>query len=251
MATAVAFAGIAAILLLAATSAMAVRDVLALLALATGTIVAVALISTLALRQLRGRPLGWHVAALSCATTLAVILGAWVGARMMFLSSHDLAALQVLLVAGGTAGCVAGLLFGERLAERGGDLVEATRRLGELDDPPDLAARPLATELDHVGAELRRTSHRLRDTRQRERQLESSRSALIAWVSADLRVPLDEIEQVVDHLAATRELGPEEIARLRRSTNRLAVLLDDLVELSAPAERGNGSAQAGSPDPEA
>src|SRR5262249_57179627 len=91
---------------------------LALLAAGTAAVAAVA--GALVLRALRGRRLGAQVAAVAVVAVVGVAVGAWAGARAMFLSDHDLWALGVILVAAGTVAVVSALFpgLGRRLPRR-------------------------------------------------------------------------------------------------------------------------------------
>jgi signal transduction histidine kinase len=94
----------------------------------------------------------------------------------------------------------------------------------------------LPAELAAVGAELERTDQRLRQSRQREMALEDSRRELVAWVSHDLRSPLAGIRAMAEALEDGVVSEPQDQARyytgIRRESDRLAVMVDDLFELS-------------------
>jgi signal transduction histidine kinase len=85
-------------------------------------------------------------------------------------------------------------------------------------------------------AELEQAAHRLREARDRERALESSRRELIAWVSHDLRTPLAGIRAIAEALEDGVVDDPASVASyyasLRSESDRLAGLVDDLFELS-------------------
>jgi signal transduction histidine kinase len=128
---------------------------------------------------------------------VAVALGSLAAARAMFVSSHDLSALVVVVVGAGTAGV--------------------------------LGALALATELD-------RARRQLLEAAERERTLESSRRELVAWVSHDLRTPIAGIRAMVEALDDGVVDEPDEVRRyhlqLMTEADRLARLVDDLFELS-------------------
>lgn len=124
-------------------------------------------------------------------------LGALAAARSMFVSTHDLSALVVVLAGAGTAGV--------------------------------LGALALARELRAAGL-------RADVATARERALERSRRQLVAWVSHDLRTPLAGIQAMVEALDDGVVDDAAEVheyyRRLTNETARLARLVDDLFELS-------------------
>jgi signal transduction histidine kinase len=127
----------------------------------------------------------------------AMALGSLAAAREMFVSSHDLSALVVVVAGAGTAGV--------------------------------LGALALATELD-------RARRQLVEAAERERTLERSRRELVAWVSHDLRTPIAGIRAMVEARDDGVVVDPEEVRRdhvqLMTEADRLARLVDDLFELS-------------------
>jgi len=128
---------------------------------------------------------------------VAVAFGSLAAAQAMFVSSHDLSALVVVVAGAGTAGV--------------------------------LGALALATELE-------RARLRLLEAAERERALESSRRELVAWVSHDLRTPIAGIRAMVEALDDGVVAEPDEVRRyhlqLITDADRLARLVDDLFELS-------------------
>jgi signal transduction histidine kinase len=128
---------------------------------------------------------------------VAVAFGSLAAAQAMFVSSHDLSALVVVVAGAGTAGV--------------------------------LGALALATELD-------RARRQLLEAAERERALESSRRELVAWVSHDLRTPIAGIRAMVEALDDGVVHEPDEVWRyhlqLMTEADRLARLVDDLFELS-------------------
>ena len=127
----------------------------------------------------------------------SIALGALAAARAMFVSTHDLSAL-VVVVAGA---CTAGVL---------GALV-------------------LASELDQA-------RRRLEVMARRERDLERGRRELVAWVSHDLRTPIAGIRAMVEALDDGVVSDPDDVERYHQrlvgEADRLARLVDDLFELS-------------------
>jgi signal transduction histidine kinase len=124
-------------------------------------------------------------------------IGALVAAQSMFVSTHDLSALVVMMAGAGTAGVLAALALADELARAREEATEATAR---------------------------------------ERALEGSRRQLVAWVSHDLRTPLAGIQAMVEALDDGVVEQPDEVRsyyqRLSAETTNLGQLVDDLFELS-------------------
>jgi signal transduction histidine kinase len=128
---------------------------------------------------------------------VAMALGSLAAARAMFVSSHDLSALVVVVAGAGTAGVLGALA---------------------------------------LAAELERARRRVEVMAERERMLERSRRELVAWVSHDLRTPIAGIRAMVEALDDGVVDDPAEVRRyhgqLVCEADRLARLVDDLFELS-------------------
>jgi signal transduction histidine kinase len=204
--------------------------------LAAGTAAAATVAGALVLQTLRRRSLGAQVAAVAVVAVVGVGVGAWAGARAMFLSEHDLWALGVILVAAGTVGVVTALLLGRRVGAASEALVGVARGLGDGDARPAGPGPGAPQELARLHRELELTSLRLEQARAREQALDSSRRELVAWVAHDLRTPLAGIRAIVealeDGLVEDRETVARYYATLRGEADRLADLVDDLFELS-------------------
>ncbi len=127
----------------------------------------------------------------------SLVLGALAASHSMFVSTHDLNALGVVIAGAGTAGVLGALRLARELA----------------------AARRAADQAI-----------------ERERTLEQSRRQLVAWVSHDLRTPLAGIQAMVEALDDGVVEDPADVGdyyrRLTRETLRLSRLVDDLFELS-------------------
>ncbi|HEY3096213.1 MAG TPA: HAMP domain-containing sensor histidine kinase [Acidimicrobiia bacterium] len=211
-------------------------ETLELVGLAAGTAAVAALAGAAVLRGLRGRSLGAQVAAVAVVAVVAVGVGAVAGAQAMFLSSHDLGALGVILVAAGSVGVLTAFVLGRRVGAASESLVTVARGLGEDGQEPVQPDRSIPQELARLHRELEQTSRRLDEARTREQALDASRRELVAWVSHDLRTPLAGIRAIVEALEDGLIDEPETITRyyatLRVEADRLAALVDDLFELS-------------------
>jgi signal transduction histidine kinase len=212
------------------------NETLELVLLAAGTAAVAAITGALVLGALRRRSLGAQAAAVAVTAVAAVGVGAWVGGRAMFLSEHDVWALDVMLVAAGAVGVASALVLGRRVGAASEALVAVARRIGDGDAPPAVPGPAAPQELARLHRELELTSQRLEQAREREQALDASRRELVAWVSHDLRTPLAGIRAIVEALEDGVVEDPQTVARyystLRGEADRLAELVDDLFELS-------------------
>jgi signal transduction histidine kinase len=128
---------------------------------------------------------------------VSVGVGALVAAEAMFVSSHDLSALVVIVCGASTAGVLGALALARELA--------AARR--EVDE-----------------------------AHERERLVEQSRRELVAWVSHDLRTPLAGIRAMVEAIDDGVVTDDATVHRYHRQmahdVDTLSRLIDDLFELS-------------------
>lgn len=210
-------------------------DTTALLGLAGGGALAAAVVGSLVLRSMRAASLRAQAVAVALVAVLGTFVGVILAAGSMFVSSHDLGALLVVLLASATVAVVMAIRFGSRIGTASRDLEELTRRLGD-GDLIMVGDVPVADELRRVADELRLASERLDDARTRERSMERARRELIAWVSHDLRTPLAGIRAMVEAIEDGVVDDPADVSRyhdtIRNETDRLARLVDDLFELS-------------------
>src|SRR6266540_497628 len=231
-----AIAGAALAVVVARAVSMSATDVIELAGVAGGTAVVGALGGAIALRVVRHRSFSIQVAVASLASLASVVLGVWAGARLMFVTEHDLGALSVVLIAAATVAACGAVLVGGRVGRASDALVEVARRLGDGAGDIGVAPDVLPDELARLHDELGRSSQRLEESRRRERALDASRRELIAWVSHDLRTPLAGIRALAEALEDEVADDAETIARyhtaLRVEADRLSGLVDDHFELS-------------------
>ena len=180
----------------------------------------------------RGRSLQTLVPAVAVVTMLAVVAGLLGAAAAMFLSAHDLQVVLVVAVSAGTLGVALALVLGRAVVRGTQALVRAAHQLGS-GEAPVVDPRPVTAELSAVAAELERAGARLADAREREQAAEASRRELVAWVSHDLRTPLAGMRAMAEALEDGMVDDPSVYHRqIRHEVDRLALLVDDLFELS-------------------
>jgi signal transduction histidine kinase len=193
----------------------------------------VGLVGALWVRRTRFRGIAVQLIVVTVTALTAVGAGAAFAARQMFISSHDLSALLVVLIsATGVAVAVAIWL--------GRAVVDDVRSLESIatESPEGAPARslPETRELAAVAHRMEQTLRDLREANERERALDRSRRELVAWVSHDLRTPLAGIRALAEALEDGVADDPETVERYHRTikteVDRLSGLVDDLFELS-------------------
>lgn len=185
--------------------------------------------------MLRRRSLGRQATVAGLTSTIAVVAGASAAAEAMFLSSHDLQALLIIVTAAGAVGVVTSLFLGMRIAMASRALAESARVFG-TDDKASKSATALPSEFAMLARELEVSAARVAEARRREAAMEQSRRELVGWVSHDLRTPLAGVRAMAEALEDGIVTDPATVNRYYRSmrtqVDHLAGLVDDLFELS-------------------
>jgi signal transduction histidine kinase len=206
-----------------------------------GSAVGASLIGWLALRLLRGRSLRASLFASAATAVLAVVAGAVIASRAMFISSHDAGVVLVVSLSGAAVTLALTFLLARSLSSDSRTLRAALQALGEdTDGGRDVSASPaepsktlMTGELADLSRELNATSAKLAESRDRERALERSRRELVAWVSHDLRTPLAGLRAMAEALEDGVAPDPARYhVMMRQAADRLAGMVDDLFELS-------------------
>ena len=227
----------------AALARLSLGDAAALVGYAAGGAAAAGCLAGILVVLLRRSSVVAQALILALAPVCAVAIGVAAASWAMFISSHDLHVLFVILAAAGTVGVISAVLLGRRVAAAGRSLGAMARRLGDeaTGSPPGppadgRAGRAAPLEMALLAAELEATSARLAEYQERTAALDRSRRELVAWVSHDLRTPLAGIRAMVEAIEDGVVDDPETVARyhrtIRQETERLAHLVDDLFELS-------------------
>ncbi len=210
-------------------------DAIKLSMLAAGGAVAAGGVGAAALHALRRRSIAAQSVVVAFTSLGAVGAGALLAARAMFISTHDLAALVVVLFSALTVGLVIAFLLGRRVGEASRNLSSAARSIAE-GESKSFASEAEPLELATLARELEEMRTKLEETRASERTMDASRRELVTWVSHDLRTPLADIRAMAEALEDGVVTDAETIGRyyrtLRQESDRLAHLVDDLFELS-------------------
>jgi signal transduction histidine kinase len=176
---------------------MPARDATILVAIAFAVGAVTYGLARVALPAARRRSVGLAAALVALVPVVSVVAGSLVAARAMFVSTHDLRALLVIVLGAGAAGVLGALALASELRAARADADAAAARAASLD---------------------------------------RSRRELVAWVSHDLRTPLASIRAMVeaidDGVVADADTITRYHAQMSDEVDRLARLIDDLFELS-------------------
>lgn len=159
----------------------------------------------------------------------------WFSAQMMFASEHDLLLAVVLLVFAGGMAMVLGYFLSSTVTSRIDSVKETAEKLAE----GDLQARVRVQGQDEVAAlanAFNRMAEKLQEADRKQRDLDSMRRDLIAWVSHDLQTPLTSVRAILEAVTDGVVDDPETVKRYlntaQRDVRRLSSLIDDLFQMA-------------------
>jgi signal transduction histidine kinase len=154
----------------------------------------------------------------------------------MAVDEHDASLVLALLVYAAAVAAATALVVARRSNEAIGRLQEAATRLGEGDADARVGALDAGPELDALARTLDDMAARLQTAAARERELEATRRDLTVALSHDLRTPLASLRAMVEAIDEGIVTDPPSLRRyaaeMRRSTDQLTRMVDDLFELA-------------------
>lgn len=172
------------------------------------------------------------VVLLGVATVLILVLATVFAGRQMFISDHDLSLFLVFMA----FGVVAALAFGLTVS---GPLTEDLTKISDTSSAiasGDLGARTGVLRVDEAGQLARDVdvmARALQESEEARRREESSRRALFAAISHDLRTPLASMRAAVEALNDGMADEPERYQRsLEADVDALTRLVDDVYLLA-------------------
>lgn len=199
----------------------------------------IALVTTLVgmatLKALAGRTLSVQVILVVLVTLVTSLASCGATAVLMIGNITDREVILELLSVAALAGLAVALFLARSFTRSSKTLLGAVQEVGAsgMYSAPDVT---LPAELAGLSRGLSAAHERLGKSRARERALEASRRELVAWVSHDLRTPLAGLRAMAEALEDEVVTDPREVShyhsQIRRESDRLAAMIDDLFELS-------------------
>ena len=179
--------------------------------------------------------LRWTLLSGYALASLLTFFNVWFSAQMMFASQHDLLLAIVLLVFAGGMAMVLGYFLSNTVTDRIHLLKNAAENLagGNLKTRVPLSGRD---EVAGLAATFNQMAEQLQAADQKQRELESLRRDLIAWVSHDLQTPLTSVRAILEAVSDGVVDDPETVKRYlntaQRDVRNLSALIDDLFQMA-------------------
>ena len=183
----------------------------------------------------RSPRLSWTLLAGYGLASLLTFVNVWVTARLMFVSQHDLIMATVLLVFAGGIAMSFGYYLSTPITDGLRKITQSASQIakGQFGTRVPIAGRD---ELADLGRSFNEMASRLEDAARRQRELDTMRRDLIAWIGHDLRTPLASIRAMAEALADGVVREPEKVERylatMERDIRTLSALIDDLFEMA-------------------
>src|SRR5215217_5839779 len=167
--------------------------------------------------------------------SLLTFFNVWFSAQLMFASQHDLLLAIVLLLFAGGIAMILGYFLSSTVTMRINLVKEAAEKLAE----GDLQTRVPVSGRDEVSAlavTFNQMAEQLQTADQKQRELETLRRDLIAWVGHDLQTPLTSMRAILEALSDGVVEDPDMVKRYlltaQRDVMSLSALIDDLFQMS-------------------
>lgn len=174
--------------------------------------------------------------AVAVAAALAAIVNLAVLTATMAVDDHDAALVLALLVYAAAVSAVSALVLARRSTEAVARLDAVAERFGAGDLDARVGPLDAGPELETLASTLDTMAERLREAAAREREIENDRRYLTVALSHDLRTPLASLRAMVEAIDEGIVDDPEDLRRyvveMRRSTDQLTRMVDDLFELT-------------------
>ena len=141
----------------------------------------------------RRRSVGSQAGLLFVVAGLGAAVAAWISARRMFLSEHDLGVLIIVLVVSGATASYGAIAFGRRINNSANHLIHAAREV-TTSTTLSVAGRNAPNDLARVAHELEAMSRRLNIEQTQNNMAERSRRELVSWIIQEVENRLARLE---------------------------------------------------------
>jgi signal transduction histidine kinase len=167
--------------------------------------------------------------------SILTFFNVWFSANMMFVNEHDFLLAIILLIFAGGMAMVLGYFLSSTVTERIHLLKGAAEKLAD----GDLQTRVSVNGRDEVAAlavTFNQMAEQLQAADQKQRELDTMRRDLIAWVSHDLQTPLTSMRAILEALSDGVVDDPKTVKRYlntaQRDVKNLSALIDDLFQMA-------------------
>lgn len=167
--------------------------------------------------------------------SILTFFNVWFSAQMMFVSPHDLLLAIILLVFASGMAMALGYFLSSTVTERIYELKAAAEKLakGNLNIRVPVQGRD---EVSVLANAFNQMAEQLQAADQKQRDLDTMRRDLIAWVSHDLQTPLTSMRAILEAVADGVVDDPETVKRYlntaQRDVRNLSALIDDLFQMA-------------------
>ena len=179
--------------------------------------------------------LRWTLLSGYALASILTFFNVWFSAQMMFVSQHDLLLAIVLLVFAGGMAMVLGYFLSNTVTDRIHLLKNAAENLagGDLKTRVPVNGRD---EVAGLAVTFNQMAQQLQAADQKQRELDTMRRDLIAWVSHDLQTPLTSMRAILEAVSDGVIDDPETVKRYlntaQRDVRNLSALIDDLFQMA-------------------
>lgn len=181
------------------------------------------------------RSLRWTLLLITVFTVAIVMVNTWLLARLMFIDSHYLSIMSIVLIFATLSAISFGFFISKTRIDRLSKLSRASEQVGEgmLETRIDVVGNDEIAQLTNRFNEM---AHALESVDEQKRLLEKTRRDLIAWVSHDLRTPLTSmrvmLEALSDGVIADDETRQRYLNSSLAEIEHLSHLINDLFEMA-------------------
>ena len=183
----------------------------------------------------RARRLRWTLMGGYLVSGLLTFVNVLVTAWQMFINPHDRTLATILLVFATCIAIVIGYFLSAALVDKINALREAARAIADGALGTRVAV-PGQDEVSELATSFNEMAVQLESAAAKQRELETLRRELVAWVGHDLRTPLTSVRAMIEALADGMVDDPTTQARYLRTAKRdihaLSLLIDNLFEMA-------------------